>query len=338
MIFNFTHKVQAPALVQIYVSHKCNSSCVTCNIGAGEEISMDGISAEEIIKIVDMFYRWGSRFFVYTGGEPLLRKDLFYIISHACKNRISQIICTNGLLMDDRCMQKMKNIKRLRVNISLDSLNRERYKRIRGIDGLDIVIRNILMLRRNVEWMPRIFMTVNSVNYIDVYEILDFCKKNKLSFSGHPYFFFKGGLFFKKDDELDCRNRKEEVANIFFELAELAKNERFVFGFSEYYKICGNAVLGELSGPCGAGEYLIQIMPDGTCRACNDLHPFATKDDDLQELYRRKVWLPEVERCYKSNPCSLGCGYNLKLIKLYKSKFLKESIFSGKIFDYLEIL
>jgi len=92
----------------------------------------------EILRVADKFE---IRHVKFTGGEPLLRSDLSEIIRAVPKSMESSIT-TNGTLLADLAMD-LKKAGLSRVNVSLDSLNHETYRRITGSDRLSDVLEGI---------------------------------------------------------------------------------------------------------------------------------------------------------------------------------------------------
>jgi len=132
--------------LRISVTDRCNLRCVYCNpLGDGGFVAPEEIlSYEEIRRLVRLFVERGIRKVRLTGGEPLVRKD----IAHLARN-LSSIdgiedlaMTTNGVLLE-KAAAKLKAAGLNRVNISIDSVDREGYRRITGKDLLDDVLRGI---------------------------------------------------------------------------------------------------------------------------------------------------------------------------------------------------
>jgi cyclic pyranopterin phosphate synthase len=99
---------------------------------------------EEFVSIIDLFVRMGIKKIRFTGGEPLIRRGFFDIISETVRLHPDTDLCvtTNGSLLEEHISDLRKfNVKKL--NISLDTMSRERFQSICGVDHFDTVIRNI---------------------------------------------------------------------------------------------------------------------------------------------------------------------------------------------------
>jgi len=126
--------------LRISLTPQCNLSCIYCH-REGEKRTGEQLSAAEIAEILRVAARFGMRSVKFTGGEPLLRPDLVEIIGSVPREMESSIT-TNGTLLAD-CAPALRNAGLSRVNVSLDSLNRDTYRKITGIDRLDDVLGGI---------------------------------------------------------------------------------------------------------------------------------------------------------------------------------------------------
>jgi len=142
MLDQFGRKIE---YLRISVTQKCNLKCLYC--GTGDEGGPDClayITPEEYGKIVSAMAELGIRRVRITGGEPLMRKDICGIIRHISKVRgIEDIsLTTNGILLRNMAGE-LKSAGLKRVNISLDSLKKERFNYITGGGRLEDVLEGI---------------------------------------------------------------------------------------------------------------------------------------------------------------------------------------------------
>ena len=131
---------------RIAVNEKCNLRCVYCmpEEGINFKPEKDLLSKSEIKRVISILSDLGVKKIRFTGGEPLLRKDIFDLIKHASgekKNR-SIHLTTNGLLLDS-LLDRLVSSGLSGVNISLDTLNSKRFKLITRRFGLEKVLNGI---------------------------------------------------------------------------------------------------------------------------------------------------------------------------------------------------
>lgn len=132
--------------LRVSITDKCNLRCRYCMPPEGVKfMSHDEILRnEEFISLIDLFIRMGIKKIRFTGGEPLIRKGFFDIISGTVKNHpgIDLCVTTNGTLLEEHLSDLKKyNVKKL--NISLDTMSRERFQSITGVDHFNTVVNNI---------------------------------------------------------------------------------------------------------------------------------------------------------------------------------------------------
>jgi GTP 3',8-cyclase len=126
--------------LRISLTPVCNLSCIYCH-KEGEKSPGNQISAGEIAEVLRVAAAFDIRSVKFTGGEPLLRPDLHEIIT-SVPSCMESSLTTNGTLLSDQA-SGLKDAGLKRVNISLDSLNPETYKKITGTDRLSDVLDGI---------------------------------------------------------------------------------------------------------------------------------------------------------------------------------------------------
>ncbi|HJX55527.1 MAG TPA: GTP 3',8-cyclase MoaA [Methanoregula sp.] len=126
--------------LRVSLTPKCNLSCIYCH-KEGEESPKEQLSGEEIAEILRVAAKFEIRSVKFTGGEPLLRPDLPEIV-RSVPDGMESSLTTNGTLLADLAF-RLKEAGLRRVNVSLDSLNPETYKKITGIDRLSDVLEGI---------------------------------------------------------------------------------------------------------------------------------------------------------------------------------------------------
>jgi cyclic pyranopterin phosphate synthase len=128
------------------VTDKCNLRCIychplpDCSLIEHKEV----LEFEEILRIVRLFAECGIKKLRLTGGEPLLRRDIVQLVRElAAIVGIKELsVTTNGIFLEQLAAE-LKAAGLQRVNISVDSIERETYKRITGFDLLPGVIEGI---------------------------------------------------------------------------------------------------------------------------------------------------------------------------------------------------
>lgn len=126
--------------LRVSLTPRCNLRCFYCH-SEGECNPDNEMTSEEIGRILKTAHHFGMKSIKFTGGEPLLRKDLCEIVSFVPEGMESSLT-TNGTLLAAQA-EGLREAGLSRVNISLDTLRPERYKEIAGRDLLAQVLEGI---------------------------------------------------------------------------------------------------------------------------------------------------------------------------------------------------
>ena len=132
--------------LRVSVTDKCNLRCVYCHplpdCGLIEQGEILGF--EEICRIVRLFAECGIKKLRLTGGEPLLRRDIVQLVRElAAIAGIEELSATTNDIFLESMAEELKAAGLHRVNISVDSIERETYERITGFDLLPRVLEGI---------------------------------------------------------------------------------------------------------------------------------------------------------------------------------------------------
>ena len=174
----------------IEITRKCNSNCAMCGVWRKE--SPYELSAGRWIQILKDIKKYSSKAKVsFAGGEALLKKDIWKIFEFCKVEGFNYSLTTNGFLLDSRNIKKLVDLNISNINISLDSLNRNTYRKIRGIDRLATVkenIENLLSYIKNSSssTIVNIKTIVCEYNLDELYQLASFAMKKKIGITFQP--------------------------------------------------------------------------------------------------------------------------------------------------------
>jgi heme b synthase len=117
------------------VTRTCNLSCVHCRAAAVDKPYPDEFSTEECLRLLDDVRSFATPIVILTGGEPLLRRDIFEIASYGTAKGLRMVLATNGTLLDGSTSRRLRDSGIQRVSISIDGATAESHDRFRGVEG-----------------------------------------------------------------------------------------------------------------------------------------------------------------------------------------------------------
>jgi len=126
------------------VTSACNLKCIHCH-ATSDKASPDELSTDEGKKLIDMLAENNEfRTLIYTGGEPLVRPDIFELLRHSQKAGLANIIATNGTLIDEEMAHKLKEHGVVCNAISVDASKAAIHDFVRNKPGsFDLAMRAI---------------------------------------------------------------------------------------------------------------------------------------------------------------------------------------------------
>ncbi len=269
--------ISHPVLCNYYVTYRCNASCSFCDIW---EKPSPFVTLENAEKNLADLKRLGVKVIDFTGGEPLLHRQLDELLGMAKRMGFITTVTTNGVLYPKYANRLKGKIDML--HFSLDSPDKEEHDRIRGTRCFDAVMSS-LQIAKELGERPDILFTVMNENIHLIKRMLDeICIPNKILLILNPVFDYNDvetgtGLSAESLDELQRWGRHPQVY----------LNQ----GFIALRRDGGNHVE---SPACRAASTTIVISPENKLvLPCYHLgiEQFDI-EDNLYELYRS----PKIQR------------------------------------------
>jgi cyclic pyranopterin phosphate synthase len=162
--------------LRISLTQECNYHCFFCHREGQRFLAKNELTSEEIERIVRIASRLGIKKVKLTGGEPTVREDILEIVRRIKPYVIDLSMTTNGSRLKELAGPLAK-AGLDRVNVSLHSLKPEVYKRITGVDGLDIVLEGINEAVKYLSPVKLNMTVMNGVNEGEIWDMVDFAAK-----------------------------------------------------------------------------------------------------------------------------------------------------------------
>lgn len=139
----------APRLVAWEVTKRCNLACAHCRASSSDEAA-DELTTKEGLKLLKNIALLGAPVVILTGGEPMLRADIYELAAAGRKLGLPMALATNGSLVDDETAERIIAAGIHRCAISLDGVTSATHDRIRRLEGsFDTAIKAASTFRRH---------------------------------------------------------------------------------------------------------------------------------------------------------------------------------------------
>lgn len=275
--------------LRISLTDRCNFRCFYClpatepSVAHKEKI----LTFEEIAYISEAFVSLGIEKIRLTGGEPLLRKDITKLVEKlsTLKPDLHDLALTTNGFDFRRHAAELKQAGLDRVTISLDSLQRERFVDITGVDALDKVL-DAINVAKEFGFEP---LKVNAVivrgrNDDELVEFARFAREHELSFRFIEFMPLDSGHEWSRDLVVSGREIRDTIDRVFPLTATSASRGsetswRYGFVDGSPGEIGIIAPVTEMF--CGACSR-IRLTADGQIRTCL----FSTTEHNLRDIVR----------------------------------------------------
>ncbi len=127
--------IKAPRIVAWEITRSCNLSCVHCRAAAEFGAYPGELTLDQMKDVVDDICSISNPIFILTGGEPLLRPDIWDLADYITAKGGKPVVGTNATIIDDKCARLLHDHGISRISVSLDFPDAERHDRFRGEQG-----------------------------------------------------------------------------------------------------------------------------------------------------------------------------------------------------------
>jgi len=171
--------------VRVSVTDRCDFRCTYCMSEDMEFLpKKDVLSLEELDRLCNTFIDLGVKKLRITGGEPLVRKNIMQLFSNLGK-KLGQgleelTLTTNGSQLDRYAKDLFENGVR-RINVSLDSLEKNKFKKITRNGNLDKVINGIMVAKKAGLKIKINTVALKGINNNEILNLVNWCGENKFA-------------------------------------------------------------------------------------------------------------------------------------------------------------
>ena len=272
-------KFERPIIsLRITITNRCNVNCVYCHHD-GMVSSKQEMTADELYTICKIAKNIGVKKIRLSGGEPLIRKDIVEVVEKIASIGFKDISMTTNGTMLEKYAQGLKDAGLDRVNVSLDTLNRETYEFITKKDYLESAKAGILKAVEVGLYPVKINMVImKDINQNEIKDMFHFCKENNIVLQLIELIESENC----DDDKFsaDYHYKLDMIEERLADIADDVHERKFMQGRKKYY-IDGGEI--EVVKPVDNSTFCancsrLRITPDGKIKPC------LLRNDNLVEL------------------------------------------------------
>jgi len=310
-----------PFMVMFETTLHCNMKCGYCAIWQNQQPEQRAVR-ERVFKRMDEAADFGVFAWSFSGGEPLMNPNMPDYIDCAARKGFFTSMPTNGLALKkyaEAC------VKLDQLEVSIDTLDREKFAERRGIDGLPTILGALDYILGKLEHNTiQINAAVNLDNLEDLPALADYCQERGILLHTEAVHNVVRTTWQTDDVEL----QKEALDKVAAYVTNLKRDYRCVRFYTDYYRFYREGGFTR-KFPCRSASHLVNIRPDGSIQfpcAFVSLHRGAP-DMSLREIYEspdvRKLIAQSTDMWDFCKGCKIGCPYEVSVYRNSPVKALR---------------
>ena len=257
------------------LTKRCNLNCDHCYLDANFRggFRTDELNTEECFRVVDQIAEVNpNAFLILTGGEPLLRPDIYEIIRYAADRKFMVVLGTNGTLINRANAEKIKAAGAHGVGISIDSMDAQKHNKFRGVHTAWEHSMEAFNVLNEVGIDFLVQMSVSEMNYKEIPDVVAFTEKiGAIAFN--LYFLVCTG---RGQGNTDISNEAyEEALKLLYEQQMKYKGKLMINSkcAPQYKRVVyendpDSVYTRTYSGGCPAATHYSRISPEGNLTPC----------------------------------------------------------------------
>jgi radical SAM protein with 4Fe4S-binding SPASM domain len=172
-----------PFSIMFELTYDCNFKCPHCYLGETQEKKKKELTTKQIKKILDELADIGVYRIGFTGGEALMRKDIFTILNYANKKGFRFGLLTNGYFIDEKIADKLKKTNVDKVDITFNAINSSTFSTLTGVkDSYKKVFKAVnLLLERDMQ--VSIKSTITGINKDEIEQVGKFAREKNIRYN-----------------------------------------------------------------------------------------------------------------------------------------------------------
>ncbi|MBV4450846.1 putative heme d1 biosynthesis radical SAM protein NirJ2 [Clostridium tyrobutyricum] len=187
-------------IVSWNTTNKCNLKCSHCYRNSGRKLEGE-LDTLEAKLLIDQIVKAGFKIMIFSGGEPLMREDIFELVNYASQSGLRPVLGSNGTLISMHTAERLKQSGIAAVGISLDSLDSKKHDNFRGYNGAFEDTVSAMKNCKKAGIRFQVHTTVMEWNKDEMMDITDFAVSIGAA-AHHIFFMIPTGRANNMEDEL----------------------------------------------------------------------------------------------------------------------------------------
>ncbi len=157
----------------------CNLRCIHCRrLDVLDKPDPDELTTQEAKSMIDEIATFGRPVLIFSGGEPLVRKDIFEVAGYARDKGLPIALATNGTLIDAAMARRIKEVGIYYASVSLDGSHAPTHDRFRGAGAFEKTLEG-MRLMQEAGIKVQVNFTVTKMNVSQIMEMYDLAREHK---------------------------------------------------------------------------------------------------------------------------------------------------------------
>ncbi len=275
-------------LISWNVTKRCNLNCKHCYRSSTRSADIAGdLSLSEGERLIDEIAAAGFRLLILSGGEPLLRPDIFELIGHAVRVGLRPVLGTNGTLIDRETALRLKDTGLAGVGVSLDDTEASRHDEFRDEWGAHARALSGIENSIDAGLKTQINMTITEHNRHRLLPMIELAQKAGVD-ALHPFFLVPAGRGQNIEEQVVKRRQYFETLELILQKQKSLELELKPTCAPQFLPMARDMGLDlRFTRGCLAGVSYCCILPDGHVHVCPYLPVSA---GNVREKPFDKIW------------------------------------------------
>ncbi|MEW6698204.1 MAG: putative heme d1 biosynthesis radical SAM protein NirJ2 [Bacillota bacterium] len=290
-------------------TNACNLYCAHCYRDAGVKAEEE-LSTEEGKRLLDQIAEAGFKIMIFSGGEPLMRPDIYELVAHARSKGLRPVFGSNGTLITPEVARRLKESGAMGIGISLDSADPAKHDKFRAQEGCWQAALDGMRNCRQAGLPFQIHTTMMDWNFHEAEELTDLAVREG-AMAHHFFFLVPTGRAVSIEEESLRAEQYEDLLTRIMEKQKQVDIELKPTCAPQFMRIARQVgVNTRFQRGCLAGTSYCIISPKGDVQPCAYLNmPLGNvKETSFVDIWQNNPVLKELRTLDYKGGCGT-CGF-----------------------------